>query len=374
MNIDRFHMAKGEGETSYVNNSRIQHKALLETEAVLEKAVREVFKYLHHPTMTAVDLGCSSGQNTLTFVSKVIQVIGRDIGGESGRNPVELQFFLNDLPGNDFNHVFGSLERFKELTAAEHKENTLVPSFYIAGLPGSYYTRLFPRQSCHLFHSSFCLHWRSRVPAGLEGGGRKYLNEGNIYIARTTPAGVAELYRRQFQNDMLLFLKLRYEELVVGGQMVLTFLGRKYEDIYNKGYLNHPCGLLAQSLQSLVEEGLVEKEKLDSFNLPIYTPSINEVKEVVAQSELFNISHIKLFESNWDPHDDSQGDDAHNTVQSGINIAKSLRAVLGPLLASHFGESLLDEIFKKCAYCVTEHLVERGEGNYLLICVSLKGT
>lgn len=118
----------------------------------------------------------------------------------------------------------------------------------------------------------------------------------------------------------------------------------------------------------------MEKEKLDSFNLPIYTPSISEVKAVVAQSELFNVSHIKLFESNWDPHDDSQGGDAHITIQSGINIAKSLRAMFGPLLASHFGESLLNEIFKKCAYCVMEHLVERGEGKYLLICVSLKRT
>ncbi|XP_073365642.1 anthranilate O-methyltransferase 2-like [Aegilops tauschii subsp. strangulata] len=237
---------------------------------------------IHQPTMTSVDLGCSSGQNTLFFVSKVIKVVGRDNDEKSRCNSVELQFFLNDLPGNDFNHVFRSLERFKESITAEHKENTLLPAFYIAGLPGSYYTRLFPRQSCHLFHSSFCLHWRSR--------------------------------------------------------------------------------------------GLLKKEKLDSFNLPVYTPSINEVKAVVTQNELFNVSHIKLFESNWDPHDDSQGDDAHNTIQSAINIAQSLRAVFGPLLASHFGESLLNEIFKKCAYYVTGHLAERGEGKYLLICVSLKRT
>jgi hypothetical protein len=83
---------------------------------------------------------------------------------------------------------------------------------------------------------------------------KEYVNEGNIYIDQTTPPGVVELYRQQFQKDMLLFLKSRYEELVLGGQMVLTFLGRKYEDVYNNGYLNHPWGLLARSLQSLVEE------------------------------------------------------------------------------------------------------------------------
>ena len=83
---------------------------------------------------------------------------------------------------------------------------------------------------------------------------REYLNGGNICVDKTTPAGVAELYRLQFQKDMLLFLKLRHEELVLGGQMMLTFLGRKYEDIYNNGYVNHTWGLLAQSLRSLVKE------------------------------------------------------------------------------------------------------------------------
>ncbi|CAM0906988.1 unnamed protein product [Alopecurus aequalis] len=365
MKMERdFHMAKGEGDTSYVNNSTHQRKALAETAAALEKAVREVYMDLLHPTMTVVDLGCSSGQNTLIFVSKVIEGIKL----QSSCNPVELQVFLNDLPGNDFNHVFRSLERFRESTAAEHKESTLLHPFYIAGLPGSYYSRLFPRQSCHLFHSSYCLHWRSRVPAGVEN-----LNEGNIYIAKTTPPGIVELYRQHFQEDMLLFLRLRSEELVLGGQMVLTFLGRKYEDVYNNGYLNHPWGLLARSLQSLVEKGLVEKEKLDSFNLPMYTPSVGEVKAVVTHSKVFDIGHIKTFESNWDHHDDSEGDEVKNSIRGGMNVSKSLRAVFGPLLASHFGESLMDELFDKYACVVTQHL-EKEKGKYFLIGVSLKRT
>ncbi|KAF0903224.1 hypothetical protein E2562_025791 [Oryza meyeriana var. granulata] len=125
------------------------------------------------------------------------------------------------------------------------------------------------------------------------------LNGGNIYIAKSTPPSVVKMYQDQFQKDMSLFLKLRYQELVPGGQMLLTFLGRKKEDVLD-GDLSHLCALLAEALQSLVTEGLVERGKLESFNVPVYGPSIDEVKAVIAQNKLFCIDHIELFESNWD--------------------------------------------------------------------------
>lgn len=236
-----------------------------------------------------------------------------------------------------------------------HESEALtLPPYYVACVAGSYYTRLFPHNSVHLFHSSFCLHWRSQMFKEMEGKAGDYKNEGNIYIASTTPPAVVKLFQEQFQKDLSLFLELRARELVIGGRLVLTFLGRENEDVYN-GDLNHMSGLLSQSLQYLVKEGLVEKEKLDSFNLPMYEPYIDEVKAVVEQSELFDIVHIEMFEPNWDPHGDSEGGDA---VRSGENVAKYIRAVMGPLFASHFGESILDELFEKFARNVAAHLEE----------------
>ena len=140
----------------------IQEKAILETRPVFRKAIEEAYTSLsaRPSTMVVADLGCSSGPNTLLVVSEVIGAIRTYTrrSEERARDDVEVQFFLNDLPGNDFNLVFRSLE---------HLENpgSGAPPYYIAGLPGSYYGKLFPSRSVHLFHSSYSLMWRSKVHA-----------------------------------------------------------------------------------------------------------------------------------------------------------------------------------------------------------------
>ncbi|KAG0513668.1 hypothetical protein BDA96_10G121800, partial [Sorghum bicolor] len=207
------------------------------------------------------------------------------------------------------------------------------------------------------------------LPEELDIKSTTHLNEGNIYITRTTAPSVVKMYQQQFQKDLSLFLKLRSEELSPGGQMLLTLLGRKNRDALH-GNLNHVYGLLGQAMQSLVAEGIVDKEKLYSFNLPIYGPSIDEVATIVRQSGLFNIGHIQLFESNWDPYDDSEGDHVVDSIQSGVNVARSLRAVMEPLFASHFGEQILDELFKRYACNVAKHL-EKEKTKYSVIVMLL---
>ena len=236
-----------------------QEKSILKTRPVLHKAVAAAHASSLSSSggaMVVADLGCSSGPNTLLVVSEVLGAVAdrrEDLAmaaaGCSQPPATHVQFFLNDLPGNDFNLVLQSLELFMKL-AVKDKGDAL-PPYYVAGLPGSFYTRLFPDRCVHLFHSSYCLMWRSRVPDELAGGA--VLNEGNMYIWETTPPAVVALYRRQFQEDFSLFLRLRHRELVSGGQMVLTFLGRKNKDVL-RGEVSYIWGLLGQALQSLVKE------------------------------------------------------------------------------------------------------------------------
>ncbi|KAK2967893.1 hypothetical protein RJ640_001562 [Escallonia rubra] len=163
-------------------------------------------------------------------------------------------FSLNDLPDNDFNSIFTSLQEFYVMF---RKENGNKPvACYISGVPGSFYGRLFPSNSQHLFHSSYNVQWLSQVRmlSSSSNGPKETLklpghdpfpdvacapvmslklledNKGNIYMERTNPASVFEAYLKQFQMDFSAFLRLRCEEILPRGCMVLTSLARSVAD------------------------------------------------------------------------------------------------------------------------------------------------
>lgn len=79
------------------------------------------------------------------------------------------------------------------------------------------------------------------------------MNKGKLYLSKTSPLRVLEAYLLQFQKDFSLFLKSRAEEMVSGGRMVLSFLGRT--DI--QPTTEQSClqwELLAQALMSMASE------------------------------------------------------------------------------------------------------------------------
>ena len=111
-----------------------------------------------------VDLGCSSGSNTIFVVDAIIKHMTKRYEASGYESP-EFSAFFSDLPSNDFNTLFhllpplandgGSMEEC--LAADNHR------SYFAAAVPGSFYRRLFPARSINLFHSAFSLHWLSQV-------------------------------------------------------------------------------------------------------------------------------------------------------------------------------------------------------------------
>lgn len=86
-----------------------------------------------------------------------------------------------------------------------------------------------------------------QVPDNLEN------NKGNIYMSNANPPGVYGAYFNQYKADFLTFLRLRSEEVIPNGQMVLTFAGRSIADPTSKDCCRK-WELLAKSLKDMSAE------------------------------------------------------------------------------------------------------------------------
>ncbi|WCJ35217.1 S-adenosyl-L-methionine-dependent methyltransferases superfamily protein [Euphorbia peplus] len=349
MNV--LHMNKGDGETSYAKNSSVQRKIISVSKAVTEEAVIKMFE--KHMKISAsigiADLGCSSGPNTLDVISEILNIIQK----KCSHSTPEFRVFLNDLPSNDFNTIFESLPDFYTKLKEEKGKN--FGQCFINAMPGSFYGRLFASKSMHFFHSSSSLHWLSKIPSGLD-------NKGKIYISKSSPVSVLKAYSEQFQSDFSTFLRLRSEELVGGGCMVLSFIGRGSPDATTDQSC-YQWELLANSLMSLVYEGTIQEEKVDSFNVPYYAPCAEEIKMVVEKQSSFIIDRLEAFEIDWDG-------DNHNNKCRGQKVAKIVRAVVESMLESHFGNEIMDDLFQRYSKLVDNYL-SKHDTKYISFVISM---
>lgn len=113
-------------------------------------------------------------------------------------------------------------------------------------------------------------------------------------------------------------------------------------------------------------QGLIEEEKLDSFNLPQYTPSPMEVKSVVQKEGSFGVDGIEISKVNWD-YDD-------RVYDCGYKVAKYMRAVAEALLLTQFGEGIMEELFKRYAEILADRMSkEKTEFVNLVVCMTRKG-
>ncbi|KAL8139885.1 hypothetical protein V2J09_005906 [Rumex salicifolius] len=309
------HMNGGDGQASYAQNSLLQRKIITMTKPIRDETIRKMI-HQSFPTatcLTVADLGCSSGPNTLTMIRETVGTIY-----EIRRELVNIQVFLNDLPGNDFNSIFDKWPSFKKEVKAEIGDG--VGEYFVHGTPGSFYDRLFESRSLHFVHSSYSLHWLSRVPEDL---GKS--NKSNILVSSGSPSSVIVAYYKQFQADFTAFLRCRSEELMNGGCMVLTLLGRS-DDPSVKGSVK------------VYAQGLVEEEAVDTFNVPVYTPSPSEIEMEIKKEGSFRINKLQVSELDWGLAGTHASDEAES-------VTCMIRAVVEPILAHHFGQGLMEEVF-----------------------------
>ncbi|VVB05293.1 unnamed protein product [Arabis nemorensis] len=342
-------MKVGEGEHSYANNSEAQKSINSDAKLAVVENVKEMIVKMDFPGgIKVADLGCSSGENTFLAMSEIVNTIITSYQ-QKGQIPPEIDCCLNDLPGNDFNTTFKLIPSFYKKLKMDVKETCLV-----SGVPGSFYSKLFPSKSLHFVHSSFSLHWLSKVPDGIQE------NKTNVYLRSPCPPNVYKSYLTQFKNDFSLFLRKRAEETVPNGRMALTLVGRKALDPLSKDCFQN-WSLISTSLLDLVSEGIVKQSDVESFNLPFYNPDENEVRNVIENEGSFEIKNFEtiyglLFSYKTGRTEVKDDDDMDQSCRLEVvkKRAKTIRSIIEPMLVAHFGDAIIDRLFDKYTYHLTQ--------------------
>nr|XP_048330666.1 loganic acid O-methyltransferase-like [Ziziphus jujuba var. spinosa] len=343
-------MNGGSGLYSYTRNSAIQRKAIEAAEELINKAIAEkleINNFSSLKTFQLADLGCSVGPNTFLAVQNVIDAVELKCQRQrrlDSQQFLEFQVFFNDHLSNDFNQLFTSLPPERR--------------YFAMGVPGSFHGRLFPKASIHFFHSSYAVHWLSRVPKEVEDKTSPAWNRGSIHYSKASDE-VFRAYEAQYVKDMERFLIARAEEIVYGGLLALILPGFPNETHYSEALMNRKVHLLGSCLVEMAKKGMISEETVDSFNVPTFYASLQQVEAIVKRNGCFSIEIMK------------------SLPQEKANpkmISSTLRASLEGMIMHHFGSEILEELFdlfcKKCEELLSSF--EREVESYLLVLLKRK--
>ncbi|XP_024169858.1 loganic acid O-methyltransferase [Rosa chinensis] len=335
---EAFPMKAGAGPNSYAKNSTYQRGVADAAKELLTKAIAENLDteiLLSSNTFHIADLGCSVGPNTFYAVKNILESVQSKYQSKGPNSQIpEFQVFFNDHTTNDFNILFKSLPHNRH--------------YHAAGVPGSFYGRIFPNASVHIVHSSYTNHWLSRVPKDVTDSNSPAWNKGRIHYLKSTDE-VVRAYEDQFARDMECFLHVRSQEIVNGGLMVLTIPGRPDGTPHSHAAANVTYQLLGTCLIEMAKKGIVSEDKVDAFNIPIYYMSPKELEAAVEQNGCFSVEGMEIL-----PYVST----LHSVAKTAPLIALHVRAATEGLFKLHFGDAILDELFDLyCKNLVAQHCI-----------------
>jgi len=346
-------MKTGEGEASYARNSTTQNAGQNRMKHLIQEAVRSLWKNTNtRKSVVITDLGCSAGPNALTLVKTAVDAIFHHCSDHKEMVP-EISVLLNDLPDNDFNDVAKRLHAFQQSTQD-------CGPVVAAIVPGSFYKKLFTSSSVNLVLSSHSLNWLSQVPEDLKKS-RIPVSDKDEGLRKARRPFIVQAFSQQFRKDFTIFLNTRAKELAPNGQMVLSMVGRPSSDTAYQSV--QPWDFLFVPLNDMASRGVISRDILDSFYVPLYGPSDKELMEIIQDEGSFKINNIEV-------HEQMTGID--KSMQTPKIRALAARAAFEPTISQHFGrsEGVMDE-FVGTIERQLSHVPASPAGSLLFLCVSL---
>ncbi|KAF5725541.1 gibberellic acid methyltransferase 2 [Tripterygium wilfordii] len=339
-------MQGGDDDGSYAKNSEAPASAITLCKPMLLTAIQSMKLFFNnneegadHDSLRIADLGCATGYNTLATIDMVVESLRLRYAKECSLEP-EFEAFFSDLPSNDFNSLFKSL-------SAKKSRN-----YYAAGVPGSFYYRLFAKRKLHIAVSLSALHWLSQIPDAVVDKASPAWNKGRAWIDGAKEE-VVEAYAKQSEKDMEDFLRCRKEEILQGGILFMLMGGRPGSQPPENqlgdpdSRAKHPfTNSMDQAWQDLVNEGLIDEETRDGFNIPAYMRSMEEVENAIRKCGGFEIQRME-YKTLVEHSEDKQQEWIKDPVSYGRAKANLVRATLRPIVEAHLGPYLSDQLFKR---------------------------
>lgn len=228
----------------------------------LEEAVAEVPEPSGPRTAwTLMDIGSSEGANAIYAMNRVITAL-------RGRSQLPVRVLFDDLPGNDFNHLFTNLN------PPGH------PAFpqadvFPGAVAGSAFQRLAPPKSLDVATTFNAIGFLDRKPdAPLPhfilpmGPGPQAPQEGvSVTDAEREP------FRLQAAEDLRHFYEARAVELADGGKLLVQVFGRDETHCTSHGIYD----ILNDSILDEVKAGRLPGEFHERLIFPIYFRTLEEL-------------------------------------------------------------------------------------------------
>ncbi|KAF9611335.1 hypothetical protein IFM89_030124 [Coptis chinensis] len=223
MSPQSFPMNGGDGRYSYVKNFTFQ-RGVNTTKDSINKVIAEsleIESFSASNSFTMAELGCSTGPNTFEALQNILEAV--QLKFQQFQSLVvsvpefEFKVYFNDHVDNDFNTLFKSIPLDK--------------SYLVAGVPGSFFGRLFPKASLQFMYSSYSLHWLSTVPTQLLDKSSSAWNKGRISYVNAQKKFLRRI-PLSLQKIWVHFSMLaRAVEVVPGELMALILLASRDENL-----------------------------------------------------------------------------------------------------------------------------------------------
>jgi hypothetical protein len=236
--------------------------------------LEQVVHALPDPTPTRgywslMDVGSSEGGNAIYAMNRIIAALRKN-------SPLPVRVFFDDLPTNDFNHLFANL--FPAGGAAFEAADV-----FPAAIAGSAFRRLAPPRSLDVATTFNAVGFLERNPGSplphyiLPMGPGPGAPRDGVSVTNAE----REPFRLQAAEDLRRFYAARAEELVSGGKLLVQVFGRNEQHSTSYGIYD----VLSDALLDQVEAGRLPKEVYERLVFPIYFRTLEELVAPIEADE-----------------------------------------------------------------------------------------